>query len=77
MSGFLTLEEAAERLGVEYKTVYRLVRSGDIPAGKVGRIYRIRDEDLEGYFERQKRLLARETSRSGLTALEGRRCAAL
>ena len=31
MAGFLTLEEAAERLGVEYKTIYRLVRSGELP----------------------------------------------
>lgn len=54
MSKFLTLEEAAERLGVEYKTVDRFVRQGELPAGKVGRVYRIREEDLDGYFERQK-----------------------
>jgi excisionase family DNA binding protein len=76
MSRFFTLEEAADRLGVEYKTIYRLVRSGDIPAGKVGRIYRIREDDLDGYFERQKQLLAERTKRTGPTALEGRRCGA-
>ena len=75
MAKFLTLEEAAERLGVEYKTVYRLVRQGDIPAGKVGRIYRIRGEDLDGYFERQKRLLAEQTQRR-LVPAEGLACGA-
>lgn len=73
---YLTLEEAAERLGVEYKTIYRLVRTGEIPAGKVGRIYRIYEGDLDAYFERQKQLVSRQAERSGLTALEGRRCGA-
>jgi len=74
MGEFLTLEEAAERLGVEYKTIYRLVRSGDLPAGKIGRIYRIRQEDLDAFFERQKRQLS-EQARTGLpAALEGKAC---
>ncbi len=76
MGKFLTVEEAADRLGVEYKTIYRLVRAGDIPAGKVGRIYRIREEDLDEYFERQKEQLAVQTRRTGLTSGEGRRCGA-
>lgn len=76
MSRFLTMEEAAERLGVEYKTVYRLVRTGDLPAGKVGRIYRIREDDLLAYFDRQKNLMVEQARRTGLAALDGRRCAA-
>ena len=47
----LTLEDAAEVLGVDYKTVYRLVRAGQIPAGRVGRVYRVAPDDLEAYFE--------------------------
>lgn len=54
MDKLLTLEEAADLLGVDYKTVYRLVRSGDLPAGKVGRVYRIAPVDLESYFESTK-----------------------
>ena len=76
MAKYLTLEEAAQKLGVEYKTLYRVVRSGDLPAGKVGRIYRIRDDDLEAYFERQKELVADQTKRTGLTAIEGIVCGA-
>lgn len=74
MPTYLTLEEAAERLGVDYKTVYRLVRTGEIPAGKIGRIYRLREEDLDAYFERQKQQMAEQTRT--LKPLEGLRCGA-
>lgn len=54
MDRLLTLEEAADVLGVDYKTVYRLVRAGELPAGKVGRVYRIAPHDLQEYFESTK-----------------------
>ncbi len=54
MKKFWSIKDVAEYLGVEYKTVYRLVRKGEIPAGKVGGVYRIRKEDLDAYFEQQK-----------------------
>lgn len=54
MDKLLTLEEAAEVLGVDYKTVYRLVRAGELPAGKVGRVYRVAPDDLHAYFESTK-----------------------
>lgn len=54
MKAFVSIREAAEYLGVEYKTVYRLVKSGEIPAGKIGGVYRIKKEDLDEYFEKQK-----------------------
>ncbi len=65
---YLTIEEAAEMLGVEYKTIYRLVRSGELPAGRIGRVYRILRGDLEGFFQGQKEILsggAREQNRCG------------
>ena len=73
MDNLLSLEQAAKILGVEYKTAYRLVRAGKIPAGKVGRVYRIKREDLDAYFESTKQKLAAETDRE-LTPLEGLRC---
>ena len=75
MTGFFSLEEAAKRLGVDYKTIYRLVRSGELPAGKVGRVYRIQESDLIAYFEFQKRSLADQTIGARLFPLEGRQCA--
>jgi len=76
MSEYLTVEQVAERLGVEYKTVYKLIRSGEIPAGKIGRVYRIRSEDLDAFFEASKRAVADEAGRSGLALLQGLRCGA-
>ena len=57
-TSFISIKDAAEYIGVDYKTVYRLVRSGELPAGKIGGVYRIRQVDLEQFFERQKRQLA-------------------
>jgi cysteine desulfurase len=48
---FLTTDEAARALKVSTKTVLRLVRSGQLPACKVGRAYRIRRTDLVGGVE--------------------------
>lgn len=51
---FFSIREAAEYLAVDYKTVYRLIKRGELPAGRIGALYRIRKEDLERYFELQK-----------------------
>ena len=65
MKSYLSIQEAAENLGVEYKTVYRLVKQGEIPAGKIGRVFRIRREDLDAYFERQKAKVLNEAVEAG------------
>ncbi len=43
----LTLQEAAERLGVHYMTVYRYVRLGRLPATRHGSEWRVRLVDVE------------------------------
>ena len=48
---FLTVAEVARRLRVSNMTVYRLVKSGQLPAVRVGRGYRIREEDVRRYLE--------------------------
>lgn len=50
---YLGIQEAAEKFGVDYKTIYRLVRSGRLPAGKLGGMYRIPRDGLEAYFKSQ------------------------
>jgi len=45
----LTLNEAAELLGVHYMTAYRYVRLGLLPATKVGGTWQVTDADLEAY----------------------------
>ncbi len=53
MSDYLTIQDVANEMGVEYKTVYRLVTSGKLPSFRVGRVYRIRREDLDRFIEEQ------------------------
>ncbi len=51
MADFLTVQDAAELLGVEYKTIYRAVVAGELPAYRIGRVYRIRRQDLDAYLD--------------------------
>jgi len=49
----LTPEEVAQRLGVARLTVYSWIRTGVLPATRLGRrILRIREADLEGFLAR-------------------------
>lgn len=43
----LSLHEAAARLGVSYRTLWRQVRAGRLPAIRIGRAIRVSVEDLE------------------------------
>ena len=44
---FLTVAEVAAMMRVSKMTVYRLVHNGDLPAVRVGRSFRVREEDVE------------------------------
>ena len=46
----LTVAEVAEVLRVSNMTVYRLIKSGELPALRVGKNYRIRETELEAYL---------------------------
>ena len=60
----LTVREVAETMRVSNMTVYRLIKAGDLHALRVGRNFRIRESDVDRYFE------AGRVSASGLTPLE-------
>jgi excisionase family DNA binding protein len=49
-SRFLTVQEVAELMRVSTMTVYRLIKSGDLPAVRVGRSFRVRDVDVDAYL---------------------------
>lgn len=49
----LTAAEVADQLRVSTMTVYRLIRSGELPAVRVGRNYRVRASALQAYLEAQ------------------------
>ena len=49
-SHFLTVGEVARLLRVSNMTVYRLINSGQLPAARVGKSYRLREEDVDHYL---------------------------
>ena len=61
----LSLEEVADEMGVTYQLIYRLVRTGEMPAARLGKLYRVSRADLNAYLERSKQ-----------SAVEGGTCAA-
>jgi excisionase family DNA binding protein len=60
---FLTTEEVLEYLQVNLRTVYRLIKAGKIPAVRVGRQWRFRKRDIDGWLDSQRaRGSARQTA---------------
>ena len=46
----LTTQEAAAFLRIDKKLLYKLIDSGEIPAKRIGRVYRIHKEALIKYM---------------------------
>ena len=49
---FLTVAEVAAIMRVSTMTVYRLIKAGELPATRVGKSYRLTDEDVDRYLAR-------------------------
>jgi excisionase family DNA binding protein len=49
----LTVREVADTMRVSNMTVYRLIRAGYLPALRVGKHFRIRENELNAYLESQ------------------------
>lgn len=49
---FLTLDEVAKLLKLAPATVYRMARRGEIPAIKIGRVWRFSSRKLNELFEK-------------------------
>lgn len=47
----LTVAEVAATMRISNMTVYRLIKSGDLPAIRVGKNYRIRESDMNRYLD--------------------------
>ena len=47
---FVTVGEVARHLRVSNMTVYRLISAGDLPAVRVGKSYRLREDDVDAYL---------------------------
>ncbi|NNE74173.1 MAG: helix-turn-helix domain-containing protein [Acidimicrobiales bacterium] len=49
-SRFLTVAEVANLMRVSTMTVYRLIKAGDLAAVRVGKSYRITEDDVDAYI---------------------------
>ena len=49
----LTVSEVADLLRVSRMTVYRLIKDGEMSALRVGRSYRLREDDVDDYLSRR------------------------
>ncbi len=57
-SNAMTVQEVAEYLNVDPKTVYRLVNRGELPGFKVGGSWRFQKTDLDDWIDKQKQAAA-------------------
>lgn len=47
----MTVHEVAQVMRVSKMTVYRLIKQGDLPAVRIGRGYRLREDDVHRYLD--------------------------
>ncbi len=48
---WLSTAEAARRLGVTARTLYRFIDEGQLPAYKFGRVIRLRESDVDAFID--------------------------
>ncbi len=63
MTSWLTLEEAAQYLKMGKSTLYDLARKGNIPAHKMGRVWRFDAEELDSWLKSGELALSEEKER--------------
>ena len=53
-TGWRGTKQAASYLGLTPRTLYRLIDQGEIPAYHMGRVIRLKQEDLDAFVERAR-----------------------
>lgn len=48
---WLSTQEAARRLGVTPRTLYRFIDLGELPAYRLGRVIRLKADDIDTFIE--------------------------
>ena len=48
---FMTVAEVADILRVSTMTVYRLIKAGDLRAARIGKSFRISEDDVDTYLQ--------------------------
>ncbi len=54
MEKSISINEAAEALSVHHATIRRRITSGDLKAFKIGRIWRIREKDIDKFISERR-----------------------
>lgn len=48
---WLSTAEAARRLGITPRTLYRFIDEGQLPAYRFGRVIRLKEQEVDAYIE--------------------------
>lgn len=48
---WLSTQDAARRLGITPRTLYRFIDLGDLPAYRLGRVIRLKADDVAAFIE--------------------------
>ena len=51
---WLSSKEAASRIGITHRTLYRFIDEGQIPAYRIGRVIRLQRPDVESFIEQSR-----------------------
>ena len=67
--GALTITDVCAQLKIKKGTVYQLIRTGALPAFRLGRHYRVEPQDLQRFKDSRKAAVA--AAATGATAGQG------
>ena len=48
---WLSTQDAAKRLGITPRTLYRFIDQGELPAYRLGRVIRLKQDDVDQFIE--------------------------
>jgi len=51
---WMSTQEAARRLGITTRTLYRFVDEGSLAAYKMGRVFRLKQSDVDQFIEQSR-----------------------
>lgn len=51
---WLSSKDAASRLGITVRTLYRLIDAGDLPAYRFGRVIRLQGAEVDAFIDRSR-----------------------
>lgn len=53
-SNWVGTKDACERLGINLRTLYRFIDKGELVAYQMGRVFRMKAEDIEAFVESRR-----------------------